>query len=102
MKYPIYYLIICVSLCILRVHTLALKGPAVTRYDPCGLALIHFNKLTRSDWQAILNLGVYNNITEELEIEISFDKRITLYGVSFWTYNTTKHRLYNARLNYHS
>ncbi|CAH2071042.1 unnamed protein product, partial [Iphiclides podalirius] len=67
---------------IASVDALALKGPAITRYDPCGLAVVYFDKITQHIWQGVFNLGLYNNVQQELEIEINFENRIILYGAS--------------------
>lgn len=70
-------------LCVVKVNSMALKGPPLTRYDPCGLGVIHFDRLTKSYWQGVLHLGLYRSLIE-VEIEIYFEKNVRIYGVSIW------------------
>ncbi|CAK1598996.1 unnamed protein product [Parnassius mnemosyne] len=82
MESPILYFILCITLCVFNVDLMAIKGPAITRYDPCGLALIHFDQITKNVWQGVLHLGFYQNHFSPLEIEISFEKQMVLHGAS--------------------
>ncbi|XP_063824318.1 uncharacterized protein LOC135073974 isoform X2 [Ostrinia nubilalis] len=68
-------------LCVVKVNCMALKGPPLTRYDPCGLGVIHFDRLMTNYWQSVLHLGLYKNLLE-VEIEIYFEKKVTIFGVS--------------------
>ncbi|CAH2233867.1 jg18651 [Pararge aegeria aegeria] len=74
-------LYLVLSLCVLQVHSMALKGPVLTRYQPCGLGVIYFDKITDMLWRAEVNLQLYENINEVV-IEIIFENQMTLYGVS--------------------
>ncbi|XP_013138821.1 PREDICTED: serine protease gd-like [Papilio polytes] len=78
--------IVCV-LFLFGVNSMSLKGPRITRYDPCGLGMIHFDKLKDKVWQGVLNLGILNtNGLNGIEIQIDFEKRIALFEA---TQNTT-------------
>lgn len=75
--------IVCV-LFLFGVNSMSLKGPPITRYDPCGLGMIHFEKLKDKVWQGVLNLGIFNtNGLNGIEIQIDFEKRIALFEVSW-------------------
>ncbi|XP_045766172.1 phenoloxidase-activating factor 3-like [Maniola jurtina] len=69
------------SLCVLQVHSMALKGPVLTRYQPCGLGVIYFDKITDMLWRAEINLELYQNLGE-VEIIIVYEKEMALFGVS--------------------
>lgn len=69
-------------LCVLKVNSMAIKGPALTRYDPCGLGVIHFDKLSEKFWEGVVNLGLYGNLSDEVTIDIHFEKQVKVYGVS--------------------
>ncbi|KAL0832937.1 hypothetical protein ABMA28_001074 [Loxostege sticticalis] len=73
--------LVLLILYIVKVESLAIKGTSLTMYDPCGLEVIHFDKLTDSYWLGVLNLGLYRNVTEA-EIEIHFEKKVRIYGQS--------------------
>lgn len=75
-----FYLL--VSLCVLQVHSMALKGPVLTRYQPCGLGVIYFDKITDMLWRAEINLRLYQNL-EQVQIDIAFEREMALYGVSY-------------------
>ncbi|CAG4916540.1 unnamed protein product [Colias eurytheme] len=66
---------------ILTVNSVAIRGPEYTRYDPCSLGLIYFEKSTNTSWQGVINFSLYPNISNAA-IEISFDKPMTIYGAS--------------------
>lgn len=76
------YLIVLI-LCAVNVNSMALKGPPLTRYDPCGLGVIHFDRLMKNYWQGVLHLGLYKSLIE-VEIEIHFEKTVRIYGVSLF------------------
>lgn len=69
------------SLCILQVHSMALTGPVLTRYRPCELGVIHFDKITDLLWRGEIDLEYYHELVD-VEIEIGFEKQIRLRGVS--------------------
>ncbi|CAH0725224.1 unnamed protein product, partial [Brenthis ino] len=69
------------SLCVLQVHSMALTGPVLTRYRPCELGVIHFDKITDLLWRGEIDLELYHKL-ESVEIEIGFEKQIGLVGVS--------------------
>nr|BAF43531.1 serine proteinase [Samia ricini] len=63
------------------VNSMSLKGPALTRYDPCGLGIIYFDRLAYKHWQGVVNFGLYNNLIEA-EMEIYFEKEVRIIDVS--------------------
>ena len=75
----VIYLVL--SLCVLQVHSMALTGPVLTRYRPCELGVIHFDKITDLMWRGEVDLELYRKL-ENVEIEIGFEKQIGLLGVS--------------------
>ncbi|KAG7307754.1 hypothetical protein JYU34_006341 [Plutella xylostella] len=53
------------ALCVVLVNPMSLLGPSFTRYDPCGLGLIQFDKtLTEHLWTGVLNFGLYPDLNE--------------------------------------
>lgn len=75
-------IISCLLICVVKVNSMAIKGPALFRYDPCGLGVIHFDKLTEKFWMGVVNLGLYSNLSNEVTIDLHFDKQVKVYGVS--------------------
>ncbi|XP_045446931.1 clotting factor G beta subunit-like [Melitaea cinxia] len=69
------------SLWVLQVHSMALTGPVLTRYRPCELGVIHFDKITDLLWRGEIDLEYYHELVD-VEIEIGFEKQISLRGVS--------------------
>ncbi|XP_052740759.1 serine protease gd [Bicyclus anynana] len=78
-----FYLVL--SLCVLQVHPMALRGPVLARYQPCGLGVIYFDKITEILWRAEINLELYQNL-QAVEIEIVFENEMTLYGLIVYQY----------------
>lgn len=64
-----------------NVNSMAIKGPALTRYDPCGLGIIHFDRITNetSHWGGVIYFGLYADL-EEVEIEVYFEKPVIVYN----------------------
>ncbi|KAL0832938.1 hypothetical protein ABMA28_001075 [Loxostege sticticalis] len=63
---------------IVKVESLAIKGTPLTRYNPCGLGVVHFDKVTDRYWLGVLNLGLYRNLAEP-EIELQFEKKTRIF-----------------------
>ncbi|CAB3239418.1 unnamed protein product [Arctia plantaginis] len=62
-----------------QVRSMSLKGPALTTYHPCGLGLLHFDKLLDNTWKGVLHFGLYTNLIEA-DIVINFQKESTITG----------------------
>lgn len=60
---------------------MSLYGPALTRYNPCGLGIIYFDNVKGFDWRAVVDFGLYNNL-EKVEMEVYFEKEIKINKVS--------------------
>ncbi|XP_049870172.1 venom serine protease Bi-VSP-like [Pectinophora gossypiella] len=75
-------LTIFLLLSVLRVNTMAIKGSPLTRYDPCGLGVIHFDKVTEKFWQAVVNLGLYFNLKSNVTFEVEFEKKVEIHGAT--------------------
>lgn len=65
-----------------EVQSMALKGPALITYHPCGLGLLHFDKLLDNTWKGVLHFGLYTNLNEA-DVVIDFQKESTITAVSF-------------------
>lgn len=66
-----------------NVNSMALKGPMLTRYDPCGLGVIHFDRIKDHKWSGIIHFGLYSNLVE-VETKIYFERPVVvLYKVRF-------------------
>ncbi|KAJ0178696.1 hypothetical protein K1T71_005471 [Dendrolimus kikuchii] len=74
-------LLIILIVYVMKIDTMAIKGPVLTRYDPCGLGVIHFDKISPQYWKGVVNFGLYSNLVEA-EMEIYFEKEVVIYGVS--------------------
>ncbi|XP_026755528.1 serine protease gd-like [Galleria mellonella] len=64
---------------IFKVNPMSINGPALTRYDPCGLGVVHFDKILDSSqnvWRGVINFHLYQ--LSQVEIEISFEKKVKL------------------------
>lgn len=77
--------LLCVFTCLLRAHSVSLKGPVLTRYDPCGLGLIHFDRFSENYWRGIVHFGLYTNMIEA-EMVILFKNEVTVAAVSIFFY----------------
>lgn len=66
---------------VISVNSVAIHGPMHTRYNPCSLGVIYFDKITNVSWQGTINFSLYPNITDA-EIEVNFDKPMRIFGVS--------------------
>ncbi|XP_028027330.1 venom serine protease Bi-VSP-like [Bombyx mandarina] len=64
-----------------NVNTMSLYGPALTRYNPCGLGIIYFDNVKGFDWRAVVDFGLYNNL-EKVEMEVYFEKEIKINKAS--------------------
>ncbi|XP_075971818.1 prostasin-like [Anticarsia gemmatalis] len=73
-----------------EVNSMALKGPALTRYDPCGLGLLHFDRISENNWRGVLHFGLYANLVEAV-IEMEF-KEETIISAHQTPYNITAKR----------
>lgn len=71
----------CVVFLLSGVHSMAIHGPALTRYDPCGLGVIHFDKVTQIVWRAVVNFELYPHLSAAV-IDIQFGRQVEIYGVS--------------------
>ncbi|XP_022130766.2 serine protease 41-like [Pieris rapae] len=65
----------------ISVNSIAIRGPMLTRYNPCSLGVLYFDKLTNTSWQGTINYRLYPNITDA-NIEITFDKPIRIFRAS--------------------
>ncbi|XP_059049720.1 transmembrane protease serine 11D-like [Achroia grisella] len=65
---------------LLNINCMSINGPALTRYDPCGLAVVYFDKITDKLWRGVVNFNLYR--LSEAYIEIHFEKKAKLYGAS--------------------
>lgn len=74
-------LFLFLSCFVFAVNSVAIQGPMYTRYNPCSLGVIYFDKLTDISWQGTINFSLYPNITNA-EIEVNFDKPMRIFGVS--------------------
>lgn len=66
-----------------KVNSMALKGPILTRYDPCGLGLIHFDRISENYWSGEIQFGHYTNIVAA-EVVMGFKEDTTISAVSFF------------------
>lgn len=73
----------CFCLSVISVSSMALHGAPLTRYEPCALGALHFDKISDRFWQGTVNLGHYANFTSAIEFNVYFDKQVKIYGVSF-------------------
>lgn len=72
------------ALCVVLVNPMSLLGPSFTRYDPCGLGLIQFDKtLTEHLWTGVLNFGLYPDLNEVV-VTIEFKDVIRFAWVSIF------------------
>lgn len=69
---------------------MALKGPVLTRYDPCGLGLIHFDRFSDNYWRGIVHFGLYMNLVEA-EMVIVFKNEVTVSAVSIFIFDIFCH-----------
>lgn len=74
--------IFCLSLSVTMVTSMALHGKPLTRYQPCSLGNLLFDKISDKFWQGVVNLALYSNFTSKVEFSIYFDKQVKIYGVS--------------------
>lgn len=74
-------LLVFLTIYVSTIYSMAIKGPVLTRYDPCGLGVIHFDKISPQYWQGVVNFGLYSNLLEA-EMEIYFEKEVVIYAVS--------------------
>lgn len=63
--------------------SMALNGPALTRYDPCSLGMIHFDRMRDNYWRGIVHFGLYTNMVEAVMV-MEFKEAVTLYAVSIY------------------
>ncbi|KOB77797.1 Serine proteinase [Operophtera brumata] len=64
-----------VIVCTVNVNSMALKGPVLTRYDPCGLGVIHFDRIKDQYWGGVINFGLYSNLVE-VETKLYFERPV--------------------------
>lgn len=60
---------------------MALKGPPLVQYTPCGLGVIYFQRTSGHDWMGFLKLALYANL-KEADIEMQFLQPIKFFWVS--------------------
>ncbi|VVC87455.1 unnamed protein product [Leptidea sinapis] len=72
----VLYLIL--SFFILKTNAIAIKGPSMTRYDPCGLGAIYFDKLFNSLWKGVVHLSMYDNL-QYAELSLTFEKPFKIH-----------------------
>ncbi|XP_072939884.1 serine protease 27-like [Epargyreus clarus] len=65
----------------LRSNSMSIKGPVLTRYDPCAIGVLYFDKITDKVWQGVVNIGMYHNV-QHVEIEVAFKRQTIIYGAS--------------------
>lgn len=75
----IFILILCVGFA--NVNSMTIKGPVLTRYDPCGLGVIHFDRVRDKYWRGVIHFGLYSSLIE-VETEIYFEKPVIILKVS--------------------
>ncbi|KAJ8727536.1 hypothetical protein PYW07_001655 [Mythimna separata] len=89
-------LIFCMLTSVWQVNSVALKGPVLTRYDPCGLGLIQFDRFSENYWRLLVNFGLYPNMVEA-ELGLVFKNEVTVYSYpsayNFTVRRTNKHDL---------
>lgn len=61
---------------------MALRGGPLTRYEPCALGALHFDKISDKFWQGVVNLHLYSEYANQVEFNVYFDKQVKIYGVS--------------------
>lgn len=76
------FYVIFVVLLNAKIKAMSLNGPALTRYDPCGLGVIYFDKVTDRMWKGTVNLRLYPHLAYA-QIEINFKEPTVFYGVSW-------------------
>ncbi|CAG9795102.1 unnamed protein product [Diatraea saccharalis] len=76
---PILNFFILISFCFINVKAMAIEGRALARYDPCGLGIVHFDRLTERVWRGVINLGLYSSLLE-VEIGVQFEKKVRIYA----------------------
>ncbi|KAJ8733327.1 hypothetical protein PYW08_001625 [Mythimna loreyi] len=78
-----------------EVNSVALKGSVLTRYDPCGLGLLHFDRFSENYWRGIVDFGLYKNIVEA-ELVIVFKNEVTVYTYpSVYNFTVRRTNKYN-------
>ncbi|XP_061710846.1 acrosin-like [Cydia pomonella] len=76
-----YKILICVALSMLEVESMAIEGSVLTRYDPCGLGVLQFDKVSAAEWRGVVYFELYPHLTE-VEMDIQFERQVELYGSS--------------------
>lgn len=81
-------LFVCFLVSVWEVFPMALKGPVMTRYDPCGLGVIHFDRLRENYWKGFVHFELYKTLIPT-KVEVVFKDEVTLAAVSgIFFYNT--------------
>lgn len=63
-----------------NVNLMTINGPVLTKYDPCGLGVIHFDKTIDQYWGGVIHFGLYSSLTE-VKTEIYFEKPVIIFKV---------------------
>lgn len=76
--------LIFVMFCVHQVIPIALQGPTLMRYDPCGLGVINFQKIVINKLSmASVNMGIYRfNDWSETNVAIEFVDPVRFIWVS--------------------
>lgn len=74
-----------ILLFVVSVNSVAIQGPEYTRYVPCGLGIIYFDKVANLAWRGVINFRLYPNISDA-QIEIGFETPTQISWVSFRNY----------------
>ncbi|KAJ0178697.1 hypothetical protein K1T71_005472 [Dendrolimus kikuchii] len=91
-------LLIFVIICVIKVDSVIIKGPMSTKYVPCGLGAIHFDKISPGHWEAVINFGLYSNLLEA-EMDIYFEKKVNIYELSHNTsFEVRSNTFYDFRI----
>lgn len=74
---------------VFHVDSMTLKGPVLTRYDPCGLGVIHFDRIRERYWKGVLHFSLYSHLIE-VDTTIFFETPVDIYVVSYLDYLAKK------------
>ncbi|CAH0605878.1 unnamed protein product [Chrysodeixis includens] len=72
--------VICFVVSVWEVFPMALKGPVMTRYDPCGLGVIHFDRLRENYWKGYVHFELYKTLSSA-KVEIVFKDEVTVAAI---------------------
>ncbi|XP_053603764.1 CLIP domain-containing serine protease B4-like [Plodia interpunctella] len=87
-------LLLCLICVVTNARTMSINGSALMRYDPCGLGVLYFDKVTDRLWLGVMNFDLYSNLAN-VEAEMSFGHEVSVFSdknLAVFNNNSNKNR----------